>query len=108
GIVVAQDVDKGKPLLPGSGLDAQCETAVKSKDYLKDLKITFKEEGAGKVACEGAVPTKVHACAVFLTCMGVHGVGMVDLSKLRIEHWGSETAPPPNGTKPGTDVRGGL
>jgi hypothetical protein len=76
------------------------------------LKITFKDEGAGKVGCEGTVPTKVHACAVFLTCMSVHGVGMVDLAKLRIEHWGSETTPSQPGAKPDAkpapDGRGGA
>lgn len=123
GIVLAQDptgrdvkkdnqqnrdqLDKGKPLIDsgaGSGLKAQCENALRTKDYLRELKIAIREEGSGRIVCEGTVPTKVHACAVFLTCMSVNGVGQVDLSKLRIEHWGSETSPP----TAGTDVRKGL
>lgn len=90
-------LEKEKPLVASGGksdLKGQCETALRTKDYLKDLKITFREEGEGRIVCEGTVPTKVHACALFLTCMSVHGVGQVDTSRLRIEHWGSETTLP--------------
>lgn len=115
GIVVAQDTKKdkpledGKPLVASSELKSQCESALKTKEYLRDLKVTFFEEGAGKIVCEGAVPSKVHACALYLTCMSIHGVAQVDLSKLRVEHWGSETTPPAKpGERLGTDVQKGL
>src|SRR5947209_6609058 len=88
GAVVAQERNTDKPA-PGVATDLkmQCENAIKSKDYLKELKLTIKDEG-GKISCEGTVPSKVHACAVFLTCMSVNGCQQCDVSRLKIEHAG--------------------
>jgi hypothetical protein len=86
GALRGQDVnDDGtakKPLLPPE-LATRCEAAIKSKDYLKDEKITVRVEGT-RMACEGHVPSKAHAAAVLLTCLAVEGVNQVDISRLTI------------------------
>jgi hypothetical protein len=79
GVVLAQDT---KP--PGDLL-APCAKAIAEKAVLKDAaNITLRQEGSDRIVVEGTVPTKFHACEVFLTCMSVKGVEQVDLAKLRV------------------------
>jgi hypothetical protein len=99
GILLAQE-RAGAPGTSSGGLAIQCAKALESKEYLRDLKVRCREEGSGRIVCEGAVPAKAHACAIFLTCMGIHGVAQVDLAKLRIDHWLDEPKPVPGEKAP--------
>jgi hypothetical protein len=104
--VLAQDVERDKPLLAPGPVDTaiQCEKLLASKDYLKGSRIVCKADAAGKLTCDGEVPSKAHACAVFLTCMSQEGVREVDLSRLKI----ADAPKPPGATPLGTDVKPGL
>jgi hypothetical protein len=91
GLLVAQEGGRGEEGR-GAGisgdLKSRCQNVIKNSQILRESSITCREEGSGKIICEGSVPTKVHACALFVSCMQIDGVRSLDLSRLKIEEEG--------------------
>jgi hypothetical protein len=80
--VLAQD--PGPTPISGATIDraARCQAVLRAKPYLRGYQISCHAEGS-RIVCEGEVPSRMHACAVYLACMSVAGVQQADISKLR-------------------------
>src|SRR5262249_45309892 len=61
----------------------RCQNAIKETQVLKDVPIVCRADG-DKIVCVGTVPTKVHAGALYLTCLSVDGVKAIALAHVRI------------------------